>query len=162
MTALVLLRGLIVTAASSGGYSCGPQWHQWIAEAFTTHGRQAVLGAHCRHRDDRATWRPGGCRIQGSARGLPEHLHGSPSRAVNCTEPMHGPQTTQRRSRDHRPERRGRSGEFMPFSRTPPATRSLLDSPGMAFGGIEMVVSCQQGRWISAEGTPLIPPKLVL
>ena len=50
MTALVLLRGLIVTAASSGGYSCGPQWHQWIAEAFTTHGRQAVLGAHCRHR----------------------------------------------------------------------------------------------------------------
>jgi len=65
-----------------------------------------------------------------------------------------GGSSHQLRSRGHRPERRGRSGELMPFPRTPPAARSrlgvgqelvVLDKLELGFFGLQEALSVAAG-----------------
>lgn len=55
-----------------------------------------------------------------------------------------GDRSTQRRSRGHRPEGRGRGAEFMPFPRTPPAEKSRLRLAGHG------VRKDRDGGWLQA------------
>jgi len=56
-----------------------------------------------------------------------------------------GGSSHQLRSRGHRPERRGRSGGFKPFPRTPPAARSRPGSSSAAIRPLQKPLRASAG-----------------
>ena len=82
--------------------------------------------------------------------------------AMARTEPMHGPKTPSGANEATGLSAAAGVGSSCHSPVLLKQRNHVSDSPGIAFGGVELVAGCRQDRWDKAEGRLLIAPIMLV